>query len=239
MAIIQLSNSLAVLRFPLRIVMLASLSVLVMLTTFACGTSDPVAQENASDQASSAGIKVHGDWTITVLNPDGGIANTYEFENDLHEHGSALLIHLLAGNGKIENHTLYLSFLNAACEEGLFQEKEELNLVGNNAFSSIYHYTIPASIVQNYHAPRSLMLSGFCTIETSNGVLGYYDYLDRELLGVATRFETDEFVVFSGYSPSPGSSYVRFTEKIFGTPGNALVVTNGQKMAFNVKLTFD
>jgi hypothetical protein len=129
-----------------------------MLTTFACGTSDPVAEENASDEASSAGIKVHGDWTITVLNPDGEIANTYEFENDLHEHGSALLITLLAGDGKIEEHELYLSFMNANCEEG----------VGSNQF---YDYTqrIPASIVQNYDAPRSLMLSGFCTIQIQGG----------------------------------------------------------------------
>jgi hypothetical protein len=46
------------------------------------------------------GIKVHGDWTIVVLNEDGTIAARHQFKNSLSAAGDAdkLLADLLAGN---------------------------------------------------------------------------------------------------------------------------------------------
>jgi hypothetical protein len=181
-----------------------------MLTTFACGTSDSVAQETASDEVSSAGIQVHGHWTLNVINPDGEIANTYEFENDLDKNGSALLINLLAGNGKVEDHALVLTFDGATCEE------------------SISEFVVPASIVQNYEKPRSLMLSGFCTVEMQGPLVS-----DHRLIGLATRFNTDEAL---SYHADYGSKHLLLTQKWF-TP--YLDVTEGQKIAANVKLTFE
>ena len=53
--------------------------------------------------ATSDGIKVHGDWTVTVSNPDGTVDAVHEFDNDLayavsfEGSGADLLTALVAG----------------------------------------------------------------------------------------------------------------------------------------------
>jgi hypothetical protein len=234
MDIIQASNSLAVLRFPLKIAMLASLSVLLMVMTFGCGTSDPIAQENASGQASSAGIQVHGDWVITVRNPDGEIASTYEFENKLLPAGSDLLINLLAGNGKIEGHKLLLIMDSISSSP-----TGQIGCLGDE----IYGYsgtktlvTIPASIVETYPVEKqSLMLSGSCSILAVGGG----EDAQYELRAVFTQFLTDNdpdlFTDKNMKSSYADGSAFLFTEKILNPK---LSITKGQIIAFNVKLTF-
>jgi hypothetical protein len=44
----------------------------------------------------SEGITVHGQWTITVRNPDGTVAATHKFENSLLATGATLLVQVLA-----------------------------------------------------------------------------------------------------------------------------------------------
>jgi hypothetical protein len=46
-------------------------------------------------QGSSDGIKVHGDWTIELTNPDGTSGGRYQFKNALQESGGQVLAHLL------------------------------------------------------------------------------------------------------------------------------------------------
>ena len=48
--------------------------------------------------AASDGIKVHGDWTLTVSNPDGSVDSVHEFENDLSDIGHGLLLLLMRGD---------------------------------------------------------------------------------------------------------------------------------------------
>ena len=214
----------------IKITLFAIMSTLLMMTFFACGTSDSTALGNSSNDKSSTGIKVHGDWIITVHNPDGEITSTYEFENELHDEGSSLLINLLAGNSKITSHSLYLMFMHSTCIEG-----------DDDGQSGIGHKrTIPASIVQTYSAPGSLMLSGFCTV-TSIG-----SNLNRTLVSAATRFSTDgsDLTKVSKFSnKNIQIPALRLTEKSFlGVDGNGplgMPVTEGQKIAINVKLTFD
>lgn len=45
------------------------------------------------------GIKVHGDWTIELRNPDGSLASHHEFKNALTTVGASNLTTLLAGAG--------------------------------------------------------------------------------------------------------------------------------------------
>ena len=47
--------------------------------------------------AASDGIKVHGDWTVTVSNPDGSVDSVHEFKNDLTHRGRSFLTALLGG----------------------------------------------------------------------------------------------------------------------------------------------
>ena len=58
----------------------------------------PVARAGAgasTQSASGKGIKVHGNWTIDVLNADGSPASHHEFENALMPAGAFNLAHLL------------------------------------------------------------------------------------------------------------------------------------------------
>ena len=207
--------------------MLASLSVLVMLTTFACGTSDPVAQENASDEASSDGIQVHGHWTLNVINPDGAIANTYEFENMLTVEGKYLLAHLLAGDTKIVDHQLQFYFPENDSAECAGSSKSSgfLGIAPNHDTGWI----VEASIVkfaqkgQGVVSPPWLMLSGVCTVQ-GNGHLRH----------VGTYFTLD---TASATHYLDSSTNFQLTSKSLGDPG--VSVKNGQIIAANVELTFN
>jgi hypothetical protein len=57
------------------------------------------AQALAQSGAAQDGIKVHGDWTLTVRNPDGTVAARHEFKNALAISlgGDSLLAQLLSG----------------------------------------------------------------------------------------------------------------------------------------------
>ena len=76
----------------MRNVLLVLTSLLLLVFVMSCAR--PVAP-SASD-----GIKVHGDWIITVSNPDGGVSSVHEFENALVPNfGNAMLALLLRGEG--------------------------------------------------------------------------------------------------------------------------------------------
>lgn len=49
-----------------------------------------------AEAQSSEGIKVHGDWTIDVRQPDGTLVKSYVFKNSLTEHGKPILTRLLS-----------------------------------------------------------------------------------------------------------------------------------------------
>jgi hypothetical protein len=57
------------------------LASLITLLTF--GTACGQAPEPAPEPMASDGIQVHGDWTVTVTNPDGTVDAVHEFENEL------------------------------------------------------------------------------------------------------------------------------------------------------------
>lgn len=54
-------------------------------------------QESAA-RRQDEGIKVHGDWTIELRNPDGSVAGRHEFKNALMNQGAQVLATLLHSN---------------------------------------------------------------------------------------------------------------------------------------------
>ena len=73
----------------------AALSLVIAL--FLGGRPTARAGEAAAQPgAASEGIKVHGDWTIEVRNPDGSLASRHRFQNALTTNGAANLTGLLA-----------------------------------------------------------------------------------------------------------------------------------------------
>lgn len=69
----------------------------------------------ASPGAGQEGIKVHGDWTLTVRNPDGTVAARHEFKNGLYPGGGdKILVQLLAGTAVTGQWTIMLFPTSAA-----------------------------------------------------------------------------------------------------------------------------
>jgi len=55
------------------------------------------AQTTERSSGPSEGIRVHGDWTITIRNEDGSVASRHEFSNALQSSGGSSLAGVLAG----------------------------------------------------------------------------------------------------------------------------------------------
>jgi len=105
----------------------------------------------ASGGASGAGqegIKVHGDWTLTVRHPDGTIAAHHEFKNALATHlgGDRILAQLLGGTAVTGQWTVALFTLpanacnsnNAPCQ---ISESASVNAVNSRDLTR----TVPTS----------------------------------------------------------------------------------------------
>jgi hypothetical protein len=60
-------------------------------------TAAPGAQAPKGPGGPQEGIKVHGDWTLTIKNPDGTIASRHEFKNALVFGGAMTMARLLYG----------------------------------------------------------------------------------------------------------------------------------------------
>jgi hypothetical protein len=71
----------------------------------------------ASAQSSGApeGIKVHGDWTLTIRNPDGSLAAVHEFKNALAFDGASILARLLGGAAVAGPWIIYLGTSTNVC----------------------------------------------------------------------------------------------------------------------------
>lgn len=87
--------------------LLPSLLIIVIGLTVSC------IQVVSPSGSTSEGIEVHGDWTITVSNPDGTVDSVHEFSNDLAPpnisvSGADLLTALLAGDTAITGWSIYI-----------------------------------------------------------------------------------------------------------------------------------
>ena len=69
--------------------------VISFIVLLALGTG--CAWISPSSGAASEGIKVHGDWTVTITNPDGTLDAVHEFNNKLDAYGGRILGALLTG----------------------------------------------------------------------------------------------------------------------------------------------
>jgi hypothetical protein len=70
-----------------RVAFVAGLALLAA----ACGASEPVPDASGPNE----GIAVHGDWTIAIYDPDGGLDRHHEFSNAFVPSGAALLAGIL------------------------------------------------------------------------------------------------------------------------------------------------
>ena len=262
MSMIQRENPKGVFKRSLNAVTLACLAVLFTLTAFACGPSEVSADENRANEISSKGIKVHGDWTVTILNPDGGIVSTYEFSNALTKTGEMVLVDLLAGTGKVGSHNIAISFKNdlvganeapaAYCDE-MISDPNNGSKTGFTKFGDHEYLTrtvfVEASLSEI--AQYSFTLSGICTVSLQDGA-------SARAMSVGTRFNATDFGGLGGWKTlwkpftqkdlhavhSSGSQIYCWLEPGKGTVEKVytpcpISVNAGQILAFNVKFSFE
>jgi len=90
---------------------------LVLIAALSCAPalaqSQPTTPAGSSSGAGQEGIKVHGDWTLTVRNPDGTIAALHQFKNALVtvEGAPTLLASLLLGTATTGHWSITLGVL--------------------------------------------------------------------------------------------------------------------------------
>jgi hypothetical protein len=265
MSMIQAPLPQDVFKRSLSAAMLVYLAILITLTTSACGYSEASADENLVDEISSKGIQVHGDWTVTLLNSDGGIASTYEFSNSLTKTGEKVLVDLLAGTGKVGSHNIAVSFYNPEdakaneapavyCDE-MIPDPNNGSKTGFTKFGDHEYLTrtvfVEASVSENAH--DTFTLSGICTVSLPP-LLSF-----ARVMSVGTRFNSTSFGGLGGWNglwkpftqkdlhAAPHSSGAQIScwlspdkgtvEKVWGPC--PMAVSSGQILAFNVKFSFE
>ena len=166
-------------------------------------------------------IELHGDWTLKLLDLDGSVIRTVEFENALVAGGGGTLAELLAGERTVGTWRVFLNGDNGPCE------------TGGIAFGCLAHEEAGDS---------SSLFSGLTSVEPDSG-----DNADKVVLSgsvTAQRTGTIDSVQTSLYHCPPetatdscGSGFAvsGITSAVLGSPIN--VIAN-QVIAIEVVLSF-
>lgn len=122
------------------------------------------------------GIKVHGNWTIEVTNPDGTLAERREFENALNSLGAKRMCQILARDYSTGGWNIELS--SSILDESPFLTSANQNAPGEIVESSYslssepyYFKNLTVSVPLNGINIDKLVLSGTATAQR-NGKIG-------------------------------------------------------------------
>jgi len=83
------------------------LAILALSAFVGCQSKPMVVSESGSG---SEGIKVHGDWTVEVTNPDGSLATKKQFSNSITTEGFGVLAALMTHDQPITDRRIHLWF---------------------------------------------------------------------------------------------------------------------------------
>ena len=215
--------------------------VIAFLTLLAVGTG--CAWVSPSSQTTSAGIQVHGDWTISITNPDGTVDAVHEFENSLDsDFGASFLTALLAGQTSLVGPTT-----NNYASRYIIGMNTELSYLSTNKDWYCEEYlALNSNLVQSPQVKASMLrvaesmgnpieLSGICT------VAGIPDTETAFIENVYTKFFPTSGVIYTYLNTSnvlADSMYSvpRLTRHEF----NPFVeVQNRQVIGLNVVISFE
>lgn len=191
----------------------------------------------------SDGIKVHGDWTVTVSNPDGSVDSVHEFKNSLHPVGTSLVTSILAGENEgmgVKNWDIKF----------LIDGKAGFSCAEIKDFYTTYGYTPPAQVAREPSWGNPLLISKSCTLAEWEETPGIFA---GKLTKVYTQFRTDGVSYsdpelndhFTYWAPNSlelkkanALTYSIFTEHYLD--GNEQIdVEEGQYIALQVRIAFE
>ncbi len=182
-----------------------------------------------ANEPSHEGIKIHGHWEITVINPDGKIAQNVAFENALTAHGMRQLTNLLTGQGRVHRDASGDLLWDLQTRVSGVADTEECNAITGNvdsgaAFADDAPTRASISIPNDdlsFTLSRLMLVPDNCVVAESFTISevhsGRVDWIDED---------------FEGSSPHAVS--LPFTFKTLPAP---IAVALGQ--AVSIKATFD
>ena len=118
----------------MRVVILL-LAILGLSAFVGCQSKPMVVSESGSE---SEGIKVHGDWTVEVTNPDGSLATRKQFSNHITEEGFGFLAALMTNDQSIVSRRINFLF-----DPHIIHNHPDGDLFCNDADSLYAPATIP------------------------------------------------------------------------------------------------
>lgn len=230
------------------IVALGVVAVLALAGGYWYGSweSDEVLVKQSADTASE-GIKVHGDWEVTVSDPATGEEIVYAFENALYSKwGAGTLTSLISG--ETISHQIGIKPWFGYTEGTYHNDKvwtgldcEEVKMPPINAG------VLESETMRDTTSKGSpLTVSATCTVDVASKNLSTGQIVDVDKGTVAlTEVQTLLTVDFVGkdelgYGPDnlmhQDNLAVLFTSKVFETP---LEVDVGYVLGFNVRISFE
>ena len=139
----------------MRVVILL-LAILGLSAFVGCQSKPMVVSESGSE---SEGIKVHGDWTVEVTNPDGSLATRKQFSNHITEEGFGFLAALMTNDQSIVSRRINFLF-----DPHIIHNHPDGDLFCNDADSLYAPATIPnVSSVISADQKGSIWSAG-CTV---------------------------------------------------------------------------
>ena len=204
----------------MKYILAATFIILLALGT-ACGRISP-AREIAND-----GIKVHGEWTVTVTNSDGTIDFIQEFSNDLvglggQGSGADLLTALLAGETSVSSWKIYLYFdAGMRCQE--------------NSQVTNYNttHTLAATSTRDVSEGTPFRVSATCTmdLEDTTSIVRLNKVYTGAYIG------SSSFPTYGTNGPTTPGAVINFTRKDFPYSAQPELQHN-QVVGLNVVITF-
>lgn len=207
---------------------------IAFITLLAVGTG--CAWISPPSQTTSDGIKVHGDWTITITNPDGTVASVQEFSNELHPisndrgNGPAIMTALLAGETSIDPTGWHISFYanaNIQCQNSQYYDA--------NKFTWYNNASMPATIIREPLPGSPLMISMACTLALENPAVPARIHTVYSTAGLETIFESHGY---TGTWTAQNRSPTPITEKTI-QPADQVDIYHNQVIGFNVLISFE
>lgn len=194
--------------------------------------SGEVLVKQSADTASE-GIKVHGDWEVTVSDPATGEEMVYAFENALWHEGASLLTALLSAEAEVNGQFIVL--IHGSDVEN-YQESTvwwcETEMMGGFGKSTIY-----ASVTRDpFVVGGPLTYSGSCVVSNvpdgESGQIGF----------VETQVSISDFIKVIPHHWDGIGDTVKETNTFnltYHELPEPITVNNGQTVGVNVRISFE
>jgi hypothetical protein len=194
------------------------LAILALSAFVGCQSKPMVVSESGSG---SEGIKVHGDWTVEVTNPDGSLATKKQFQNSFL--GQHLVAALLSRDFEMARKMQFAIVDAVNIDASLSNDAE---CMGN--LSSFNNGTVPAKAVHTPNADGEMnnsVWNGSCTLEINGDESKFINWVGT-ILSSTPQIPED----------SAGNVNSSLSHKIFFEP---IEVWDGQVVAATVILSVE